>query len=145
MVSYAVETLQETDFNLMLVEPLRHRQDVPAEDQLVLQHLQGRASNTILAINKIDGLPYETVLQSLERYRQLAEFAELIPISALKSHNRTPLGIAAEAPARKSIFFAEDQLTDLGAIPLWRTGARTTLPSPSTGTSLLCRCSGGIF
>lgn len=113
MVSYAVETLQETDFNLMLVEPLRPGQDVPAEDQLVLQHLQGRANNTILAINKIDGLPYEAILQSLERYRQLAEFAELIPISALKSHNLERLWeLLLKRLPENPFFFAEDQLTD---------------------------------
>jgi GTP-binding protein Era len=113
MVSYAVETLQETDFNLMLVEPLRPGQDLPAEDQLVLQHLQGRASNTILAINKIDGLPYDAVLQSLERYRQLAEFAELIPISALKSHNLERLWeLLLKRLPENPFFFAEDQLTD---------------------------------
>ena len=113
MVSYAVETLQETDFNLMLVEPLRPGQDVPAEDQLVLQHLQSRASNTILAINKIDGLPHETVLQSLERYRKLAEFAELIPISALKSHNLECLWeLLLKRLPENPFFFAEDQLTD---------------------------------
>ena len=113
MVSYAVETLQETDFNLMLVEPLRPGQDLPAEDQLVLQHLQGRAGNTILAINKIDGLPYDAVLQSLERYRQLAEFAELIPISALKSHNLERLWeLLLKRLPENPFFFAEDQLTD---------------------------------
>ena len=113
MVSYAVETLQETDFNLMLVEPLRPGQDVPAEDQLVLQHLQDRASNTILAINKVDGLPYEAILQSLERYRQLAEFAELIPISALKSHNLERLWeLLLKRLPENPFFFAEDQLTD---------------------------------
>ena len=113
MVSYAVETLQETDFNLMLVEPLRPGQDVPAEDQLVLQHLQDRASNTILAINKVDGLPYEAILQSLERYRQLAEFAELIPISALKPHNLERLWeLLLKRLPENPFFFAEDQLTD---------------------------------
>ena len=113
MVSYAVETLQESVFNLLLVEPLRPGQDVPAEDQLVLQHLQGRANNTILAINKIDGLPYEAILQSLERYRQLAEFAELIPISALKSHNLERLWeLLLKRLPENPFFFAEDQLTD---------------------------------
>ena len=82
MVSYAVETLQD-DFNLMLVEPLR-------PDKMSLKTNWSYSTcklsnNTILAINKIDGLPYEAILQSLERYRQLAEFAELIPISALRS------------------------------------------------------------
>ena len=113
MVNYAVETLQETDFNLMLVEPLRPGQDVPSEDQLVLQHLQDRASNTILAINKIDGLPYEVVLKSLERYLQLTEFAELIPISALKSHNLERLWeLLLKRLPENPFFFAEDQLTD---------------------------------
>ena len=113
MVNYAVKTLQETDFNLMLVEPLRPGQDVPSEDQLVLQHLQDRASNTILAINKIDGLPYEVVLKSLERYLQLTEFAELIPISALKSHNLERLWeLLLKRLPENPFFFAEDQLTD---------------------------------
>ena len=113
MVNYAVKTLQETDFNLMLVEPLRPGQDVPSEDQLVLQHLQDRASNTILAINKIDGLPYEVVLKSLERYLQLTEFAELIPISALKSYNLERLWeLLLKRLPENPFFFAEDQLTD---------------------------------
>ena len=113
MVNYAVKTLQETDFNLMLVEPLRPGQDVPSEDQLVLQHLQDRACNTILAINKIDGLPYEVVLKSLERYLQLTEFAELIPISALKSYNLERLWeLLLKRLPENPFFFAEDQLTD---------------------------------
>lgn len=113
MVGYAVETLQETDFNLMLVEPLRPGREIPEEDRLVLQHLQERSKETILAVNKIDGLSYAVVLETLQRYQQLAEFAELIPISALKSENLERLWeLLLQRLPENPFFFAEDQLTD---------------------------------
>ena len=41
----------------------------------------------ILALNKIDRVPKPQILPAIEAWRQLADFAEIVPVSALKGDN----------------------------------------------------------
>ena len=49
--------------------------------------LSGKEKRTVLVLNKIDTILQEQALVSMERLTKLGDFAEIVPISALKSTN----------------------------------------------------------
>jgi GTP-binding protein Era len=94
IVAYATETLRDTDLNLWIVEPIpesslqkEELSFLHREDQEILKLLSGKAKRTVLVLNKIDTIPQEQALVSIEKLAKLADFAEIVPVSALKSTN----------------------------------------------------------
>ena len=94
IVAFATETLRDTDLNLWIVEPLpasslekRELSFLHREDQEILKLLAGKEKRTVLVLNKIDTIPQEQALVSIEKLAKLADFAEIVPVSALKSTN----------------------------------------------------------
>ena len=94
IVAYATETLRDTDLNLWIVEPLpasslekRELSFLHREDQEILKLWAGKEKRTVLVLNKIDTIPQEQALVSIEKLAKLADFAEIVPVSALKSTN----------------------------------------------------------
>ena len=94
IVAYATETLRDTDLNLWIVEPLpesslqkKELSFLHREDQEILKLLSAKAKRTMLVLNKIDTIPQEQALVSIEKLAELANFAEIVPVSALKSTN----------------------------------------------------------
>ncbi|MBC8260114.1 MAG: GTPase Era [SAR324 cluster bacterium] len=94
IVAYATETLRDTDLNLWIVEPLTANaliKDGPSvlnpEDQEILKMLSGKEKRTVLVLNKIDTIHQEQALVSIAKLDKIADFAEIVPVSALKSTN----------------------------------------------------------
>ena len=94
IVAYATETLRNTDLNLWIVEPLPesslHKKDLSflhIEDQGILKLLLEKAKRTVIVLNKIDTIPQGQILVCIEKLAGIADFAEIVPISALKSTN----------------------------------------------------------
>ena len=94
IVAYATETLRNTDLNLWIVEPLPesslHKKDLSflhIEDQGIVKLLLEKAKRTVIVLNKIDTIPQGQILVCIEKLAGIADFAEIVPISALKSTN----------------------------------------------------------
>ena len=94
IVSYATETLRDTDLNLWIVEPLPtislEKKDcsfLHREDQEILKLLSGKEKRTVIVLNKIDTILQKHALVSIEKLAKLTDFAEIVPVSALKSTN----------------------------------------------------------
>jgi GTP-binding protein Era len=85
-----------------------------AEDDLVLERLSTSRASVIALINKVDKVhPKERLLEALATLESRGEFAELMPISAMKNDNldllmKTIPGYLPESPA----LFPEDMRTD---------------------------------
>jgi GTP-binding protein Era len=56
-------------------------------DRHVQNVLRQSGKPVILGLNKIDAVPKQKILPAIEQYRHLMEFAEVIPLSALKGDN----------------------------------------------------------
>ena len=114
MIDYAVKTLEETDLNLWLVEPLKpHLKEPHPDDKKILDLIRNSKNNTILVINKMDLADRARVLRTIDVFSQNGSFAEIIPLSALKSTNLESLVIQLEQYLPEHPFFFEsDQLTD---------------------------------
>ena len=88
MIDYAVKTLEETDLNLWLVEPLKpHLKEPHPDDKKILDLIRNSNNKTILVINKMDLADRARVLRTIDLFSQNGSFAEIIPLSALKSIN----------------------------------------------------------
>ncbi len=84
------------------------------EDGIVLEQIEQSGLPTMLVVNKIDLLANKTeLLPHLQILAAKAEFAAILPVSALRQHNVDALGEQILTLLPKSAhFFPEDQITD---------------------------------
>ncbi len=110
MVGVAENTMRDVDLVLWLVEPTDY---IGAGERHIIEKLQKVACPVFLVVNKVDTVKKEELLPFIDTYRKEVDFAEVIPVSALKGDNcdtlveqifeRLPVGPA---------FYDEDTLTD---------------------------------
>ncbi len=106
----ALASLADADVNLFVIEALRWTD----EDERALAELKAAGRPILLLINKVDrAKPRERLLPFIEEIHRKAEFAEVVPLSALKRSNldRLPAVIAAHLP-ESPLLFPPDQVTD---------------------------------
>jgi GTP-binding protein Era len=84
MVNVAEHTLKEVDVILWLVEPTTF---IGAGERHIAEQLQRVNTPVILVINKVDTVKKEEILVFIDAYRKIYDFAEIIPVSALKGTN----------------------------------------------------------
>ena len=84
MLSAAETTLSEVDVVLWLVEPTTF---IGAGERYIIEKLGKIKTPVILVINKIDTVTEEAVLKAITVYKDVYDFAEIIPVSALKKKN----------------------------------------------------------
>lgn len=111
MVSVAERTLREVDVVMWLVEPTTF---IGAGERHIAEQLNKVKTPVFLVINKIDTVKhYDEVLTFIDAYKDVCQFAEIIPVSALKGKNTdlvTEL-IFKYLPYGPQ-FFDEDTITD---------------------------------
>jgi len=83
-------------------------------DDMVLEKLQRVKCPVILAVNKVDKIENrDKLLPHLEALAKKRDFAEIIPLSALKETNLEPLQEAVGRYLPQSVhFYPDDQITD---------------------------------
>ena len=85
MVNVAESALKEVDVILWLVEPSTF---IGAGERHIAEILGKVKTPVILVINKIDTLKdQDEVLTYMDAYRKVCDFAEIVPVSALRSRN----------------------------------------------------------
>lgn len=84
MVSAAESTLRDVDVILWLVEASDY---IGAGEQHIAECLRKVDTPVILVINKIDKVKKEEILGFIDAYKDICDFAEIIPLSALKGEN----------------------------------------------------------
>ncbi|MFZ0730784.1 MAG: GTPase Era [Candidatus Sulfotelmatobacter sp.] len=105
------EALEGCDLVLLLMD-VSHKID--ARDQFALDLLKRTSTRAFLILNKVDLIREKSkLLPLIEEYRKLYDFAEVIPISALKRNGLDVLlqSILNALPGGAA-YFPEDQLTD---------------------------------
>ena len=84
MVSVAEHTLKEVDVILWLVEPSTF---IGAGERHIAEQLNKVKTPVMLVINKIDTVKKDEILTFIAAYKDICNFAEIIPVSALKEIN----------------------------------------------------------
>ncbi len=110
MVNAAKSTLNEADVILWLVEPTDY---IGAGEKSIVEYLKQVRTPIILVINKIDTVKKEDLLHIIDVYRKELEFAEVVPVSALKGNNTdTLLDCIGKYLPYGPWFYDPDTLTD---------------------------------
>ena len=101
--------LDEVDVVLFMVEP----EPAGKGDQYIAELLKKIKKPVFLVINKIDKVHPDELLSIIDSYKNLGDFAEIVPISASQGNNVSELikTIAKYLPEGPQ-FYDEDQLTD---------------------------------
>jgi len=111
MVNVAEHTLKEVDVVLWLVEPTTF---IGAGERHIAEQLSKVSTPVILVINKIDTVKVqEEILTFIAAYKDVCDFAEIVPLSALKDKNTDVLleQIFKYLPYGPQ-FYDEDTVTD---------------------------------
>lgn len=110
MVKSAETSLNDVDIVLYLIEPYEKIKD---SDKAILDRLQKVKTPVFLIINKIDTVEKPELLKVIENYSKEYNFAEIIPLSALKGKNHETLlkSIEKYLPQGPK-YFPEDMITD---------------------------------
>lgn len=110
MVKVAESTLNEVDAVLWLVEPTTF---IGAGERHIAEQLKRVKTPVILIINKIDTVKKEEILLFMDAYRKIYDFAEIVPVSALKGVNSdTLLEVIYKYMPYGPMFYDEDTITD---------------------------------
>lgn len=110
MVKSAEKAIGDVDIILYLVQPYNK---VNNSDMEIIERFRGLKTPVFLIINKIDTVEHSVLLSVIDAYKDKYDFAEIIPISALKGENiqdliETLKKYLPEGP----MYFPSDAVTD---------------------------------
>jgi GTP-binding protein Era len=106
----ALASLADADLNLFVIEALRWTE----EDERALTELKQAGRPVLLLVNKVDrARPKDRLLPFIAELARKADFAEIVPLSALKRDNleRLPELIASYLP-ESPLLYPPEQVTD---------------------------------
>lgn len=110
MVNVTKGSIADVDLTILVVEPIA---SIGPQEQGLIEQLASCKCPAILAINKIDTVEKDKLLEVISLYSQAASFAAIIPISAKTGDGVEDLLNACSEYAIESPFlFPEDTTTD---------------------------------
>lgn len=110
MVNVAEKTLNEVDVVLWLVEPTTF---IGAGEQHIAKQLQRVKTPVILVINKVDSVKREEILPAIAAYKDIYDFADIVPVSARSGDNTDELlRVIMKYLPYGPRFYDEDTVTD---------------------------------
>lgn len=102
--------IDDVDVILMLVDG---SQELGSGDKYIIEKLKEKNIPVILVINKIDKLTHDEILLKIVEYKDLYEFSEIVPLSALKNNNVDELIKTIKNYLKDEIKYYEDnQITN---------------------------------
>ncbi len=110
MVGVTRESITDVDLTVLVVEPIA---SLGPQEEALLEQLKGKKCPTVLAINKIDTVEKDSLLEVIAVYSQAFSFDAIIPISAKTGDGVDALMDVCEKYAAEGPFlFPEDITTD---------------------------------
>ena len=110
MVNVTKSSIADVDLTVMMVEPIA---SIGPQEQGLIDQLKAAHCPVVLAINKIDSVEKDILLEVIALYSQAADFEAIIPISAKTGDGVEELLKVCEKYAIESPFlFPEDSTTD---------------------------------
>jgi GTPase len=110
MMHEIAAAIEGIDVLLLIVDASRVS---PNTDSMLIEKAERFPGKTILVLNKVDAVPKPKLLPMIERFRKEADFAAIVPISAIKGTGLDALldEIFRLLPESEP-YFPEDQVTD---------------------------------
>ncbi|WP_138753346.1 GTPase Era [Paenibacillus sinopodophylli] len=110
MMQTAESALREVEAALFLIDA---SEGLGGGDRFIIEQLKKVKTPVFLVMNKIDKIEPEQLLPMITQYNALHEFAEIIPISALKGNNvETLLEQLSRYLPEGPQYYPADQITD---------------------------------
>ena len=110
MVNVTKDSIADVDLTILLVEPIA---SIGPQEQGLIDQLKARNCPAVLAINKIDTVEKDTLLEVIAVYSQAASFEAIIPISAKTGDGVDALlGLCEKYAIESPFLFPEDSTTD---------------------------------
>ncbi|HDR6304575.1 TPA: GTPase Era [Bacillus cereus] len=110
MVKMAQTTLKEVDIVLFMVNAV---EGFGRGEEFIIEKLKETKQPVFLVINKIDQVHPEQLLELIDQYRKLHDFAEIVPISALDGSNVEALiGTIKKYLPEGPQYYPDNQVTD---------------------------------
>ena len=110
MVNVTRSSIADVDLTILMVEPIA---SIGPQEEGLIEQLKASKCPVVLAINKIDSVEKDTLLEVIALYSQAADFEAIIPISAKTGDGVEELLAQCERYAIDSPFlFPEDSTTD---------------------------------
>ena len=88
MLETAYKTSEDVDVILFLVDSTNNK-EISKGDRIIIEKLKLTKTPVILILNKIDLVEKETLLETIDMYRNEFDFKAIIPISALNNKDLT--------------------------------------------------------
>ena len=108
MVNTVRESISDVDATILVVEPIP---SVGVQEEALIEKIRGTRCPAILAINKIDAVEKEKLLEVIAVYSQTGAFDAIIPISAKTGDGVDVLLKECEKYAVESPFLFPDDVT----------------------------------
>ena len=108
MVNTVRESIADVDATILVVEPIA---SVGNQESDLIEKIKASKCPAILAINKIDTVEKESLLEVIAAYSQTGVFDAIIPISAKTGDGVEDLLKACEKYAQESPFLFDEELT----------------------------------
>lgn len=106
----AYYSIEDTDIILFLVDAF---EGLGKGDMYILDKLKNIDKPVILVINKIDKITHEEILNRINDYKDLYDFSEIIPVSALTRNNITDLIDTLKKYLPDNVkYYSEDSITN---------------------------------
>ncbi len=110
MVNVVKESVADVDLTILVVEPVAN---VGLQEMALIDQLKAKKCPAVLAINKIDTVEKDALLEVIAAYSQHASFDEIVPISAKTGDGvEALLDICAKYAVESPFLFPEDLTTD---------------------------------
>lgn len=110
MVNVTQESIADVDLTILVVEPIA---SLGPQEEGLLKEIQADHCPVVLAINKIDTVEKEKLLEVISTYAQKADFDAIVPISAKTGDGVDDLLAVCKKHAVEGPFlFPEDLTTD---------------------------------
>lgn len=110
MVNVAQESIADVDMTILVVEPIA---SIGPQEEGLISKIQSSHCPAVLAINKIDTVEKETLLEVIAAYSAAAKFDEIVPISAKTGDGvDSLLAVCAKYAQDGPFLFPDDVTTD---------------------------------
>jgi len=111
MVNSAKESTKDVDLVLFLTNP---DEEIGRGDKFILETLKDKKCPIFLVLNKVDESTQDRVAKSLEMYSKEFNFAEIIPIAAIKGKNVDALvELMKKTMPEGPKYYPDDMITDV--------------------------------
>lgn len=108
MVNTVRESISDVDATILVVEPIP---SVGKQEEALIQRIEATGCPAILAINKIDTVEKDKLLEVIDVYARAAAFDAIIPISAKTGDGVDSLLAECEKYAQEGPFLFPDDVT----------------------------------